>query len=276
MGLMGGSLGKALVRGAECKEVRALVRREQAADQAVGVGAAHRAGIDPEGLLGSADLVVLASPVRTIERQVAELHRFMKPGAVMTDVGSVKTGIVKVMDALPDHLHAIGGHPMCGKERSGLAAADPDLFRDRVWVLTPSKKTNGEALRQVEAVIEFVGARKVILDARSHDIAVSCISHLPYLLAATLVGVAEDSAKHRPELWKLAAGGFRDASRVAASDLTMMIDILAANRHNTVRMLKRASRRIERMIQLMNQKNEDDLRNMLSKARERRMSMFQN
>ena len=165
---------------------------------------------------------------------------------------------------------------MCGKERSGLAAADPDLFRDKVWVLTPSKKTNDEALRQVEAVIEFVGARKVILDARSHDIAVSCISHLPYLLAAALVGVAEDSARYRPELWKLAASGFRDSSRVAASDLTMMIDILAANRHNAVLMLKRAARRIERMIQLMNQKNEDDLRNMLSKVRERRMSMFQN
>ncbi len=272
---MGGSLGKALVAGGACKEVRALVRREQAAEQAVAVGAAHRASTDPERILEPTDLVVLAAPVRTIERQVAELHRFMKPGATMTDMGSVKTGIVKVMDTLPDHLHAIGGHPMCGKEKSGLAEADPDLFRDKIWVLTPSKKTDSEALRPVEAMIELVGARKVILDARSHDIAVSCISHLPYLLAATLVGVAEDSARYRPELWKLAAGGFRDASRVAASDLTMMIDILAANRHNAVRMLKRAARRIERMIQLMNQKNEDDLRNMLSKVRERRLGMFQ-
>jgi len=142
MGLMGGSLGKALVRGGACREVRALVRRDQAAAQAVAVRAAHRAGTDPEHMLESADVAVLAAPVRTIERQVTELNRFMKPGAVVTDMGSVKTGIVKVMDTLPDHLHAVGGHPMCGKEESGLAAADPDLFQDRVWILTPSKKTD--------------------------------------------------------------------------------------------------------------------------------------
>ena len=180
------------------------------------------------------------------------------------------------MNGLPDHIRAVGGHPMCGNENSGLAAADSDLFRAKVWALTPSKKTDTEAFRIVEALIESVGARKIVLDARSHDIAVSCISHLPYLLAATLVGVAEDAAKQRPEMWELAASGFRDVSRVASSDLTMMIDILAANRDNAVRMLKRASRRIDRMIQLLNEKNDDDLQTMLSRVRERRISMFQN
>lgn len=276
MGLMGGSLAKALVRGGACREVRALVRREQTAEEALKHGAAHLAGTDPEELLQPADLVVLATPVRTIQEQVKRLNRFMKPGAVMTDMGSVKAGIVKAMNGLPDHIGSVGGHPMCGKETSGLAAADPDLFQAKVWALTPSRKTDRETLLMVEALIESVGARKIVLDARSHDIAVSCISHLPYLLAATLVGVTEDTAKDRPEVWQLASSGFRDVSRIASSDLTMMIDILAANRHNAVRMLKRASRRIDRMIQLLTEKNENDLQTMLSRVRERRASMFQN
>jgi prephenate dehydrogenase len=273
---MGGSLAKALVRNGACKEVRALVRHERTAEDAVTHGAAHLSGTDPNELLQQADLVVLATPVRTITEQVTSLNRFIKPGAVMTDMGSVKTGIVEAMDGLPDHIRAIGGHPMCGKEKSGLAAADPDLFQAKVWALTPTGKTDQQALRIVEALIESVGARKIVLDARSHDIAVSCVSHLPYLLAATLVGVAEDAARDRPEIWQLAASGFRDVSRVACSDLTMMIDILAANRDNAIRMLNQASQRIDGMIQLLSENNEDDLQTVLSKVRERRASMFQN
>ena len=105
---------------------------------------------------------------------------------------------------------------MCGKETSGLASADPMLFRERVWVLTPSRRTDPEALSLVEAMIEAAGARRMIMDAENHDTAVSCISHLPYVLAMTLMEVAEDAAIDRPEIWELAADGFRDTSRIAA------------------------------------------------------------
>jgi len=275
MGLMGGSLGKALVKVGACKEVRALVRREKAAEEIVAIGAAHSAGTDPERILEPADLVVLATPVRTIEHQVSEIHRFVKADSVITDMGSVKTGVVKAMDSLPMSIRAIGGHPMCGKETSGLAAAEPELFRNKVWVLTPSKNTDAGAMLLVQAMIKAVGARQIFMDAEAHDIVVSCVSHLPYVLAATLIGVAEDTAGERPEIWKLAAGGFRDTSRVASSDLTMMIDILAANRNNIVNMLGLASSRIGRIAQLMIDSNEDGLRDMLGQIRDRRIGMFQ-
>ena len=275
MGLMGGSLGMALVKAGACKEVRALVRREEAAEEVLARGAAHVAGADARQLLEEADLVVLATPVRTIESQVSELHRSLKSGAVVTDMGSVKTGIVKAMDNLPTYIRALGGHPMCGKEISGLASADPTLFQDRIWVLTPSRRTDPVALLLVGAMIEAAGARRMVMDAENHDTAVSCVSHLPYVLASALMEVAKDAAVDQPEIWELAAGGFRDASRIAASDLTMMIDILAANRENVLRMLKRASGSIDRIVGLITEKNDNGLRNMLSDIRDRRMRMFQ-
>ena len=275
MGLMGGSLGMALVKAAACKEVRALVRREEAVEEVLASGAAHIAGADARRLLEDADLLVLATPVRTIETQVSELHRFLESGATITDMGSVKAGIVKAMDNLPLHTRALGGHPMCGKETSGLAAADPALFQDRIWVLTPSKRTDPVALSLVEAMIEAVGARRMVMDAEKHDAAVSCVSHLPYVLAAALMEVAKDAATDLPEIWELAADGFRDTSRVAASDLTMMIDILAANRKNVLSMLHRASEGIDRIVGLMTEKNDEELRNVLSGVRDRRARMFQ-
>jgi prephenate dehydrogenase len=275
MGLMGGSLGMALVKAGACKEVRALVRREEAVKGVLASGAAHIAGADAWRLLEEADLLVLAAPVRTMETQVSELHRFLKSGATVTDMGSVKAGIVKAMDNLPLHTRALGGHPMCGKETSGLAAADPALFQDRTWVLTPSKRTDPVALSLVEAMIEAVGARPMVMDAEKHDAAVSCVSHLPYVLAAALMGVAKDAATDLPEIWELAADGFRDTSRVAASDLTMMIDILAANRKNVLTMLHRASGCIDRIVELMTADNDEGLRNMLSEVRDRRARMFQ-
>jgi prephenate dehydrogenase len=272
---MGGSLGMALVEVGACKEVRALVRREETVEEVLARDAAHVVGTDPRQLLEETDLLVLATPVRTIESQVSELHRFVKSGTTITDIGSVKAGIVRAMDNLPPHLRALGGHPMCGKETSSLASADPGLFRDRVWALTPSRRTDPGALSLVEAMVEATGARRVVMDAEKHDTAVSCISHLPYVLAVTLMEVAKEAATDRPEIWELAADGFRDTSRIAASDLTMMIDILAANRENVLQMLRRASGGIDRIVGLITEKNNDGLRDMLSEIRDRRMRMFQ-
>jgi prephenate dehydrogenase len=276
MGLMGGSLGMALVKNNACKEVRALVRRNDAIENILARDAAHIAGTDEQQLLENTDLLVLATPVLTIEAQVSELHRFLKTGAIITDMGSVKKGIVEAMDDLPPYLNAVGGHPMCGKETSGITSADPMLFRERVWVLTPSRRTDPKALSLVEAMIELTGARRMIMDAESHDAAVSCISHLPYILAMTLMEVAENAAVDRPEIWELAASGFRDTSRLAGSDLTMMIDILASNRTNVVRMMNLASTRLNKMIELISDGKDEPLLDVLSKIRDRRMGMFRN
>jgi len=274
MGLMGGSLGMALVRENACRHVRALVRREETARDAVSLRAAHDAVQDPQDALNDSDLVVIATPVRTIERQVSELAAFMRPGSVMTDMGSVKRTIVDAMKRLPQDVRAIGGHPMCGKETSGIQSADPDLFRDKVWVMTPVNE-GGEAARDlVTEMIASVAAKPVMMPAEEHDVAVACISHLPYLLACTLVGVAEETGKDSAAVWELASSGFKDTSRVAAGDLTMMMDILSANTENVLLMLGRAGSKLARYTELLLRGHEEELTRELAEARDRRTGMF--
>jgi prephenate dehydrogenase len=271
---MGGSLGMALVRGRACKEVRALTRRSAATDEIVAAKAADKAGTDPQQMLSDADLIVFASPVRTIQRQIRTLHPLMKAGAVVTDMGSVKRGIVEAMDRLPSGIFAVGGHPMCGKETPGLGSADPGLFEKKVWVLTPCGKTADPALRLVEEMVAAVGAVPTVMDADRHDRAVACVSHLAHLMAAVLVAVAEDAAGDLPEVWELAASGFRDTTRVAASDLVMMVDILSTNRENVLQMLGGARRQMARIGRLLEEEDETGLLELLSAVRSRRMGMF--
>ena len=275
MGLMGGSLGKSLVKHGACKEVRALVRRPTNAYQAVALAAAHMAGTDAQQILGDAHIVVFATPVRTIERQIESLQQFFRPGAVVTDLGSVKKGVAQVMEDLPEGIHAVAGHPMCGKEKSGLAAADPDLFLNKLWVMVPLKNSNSRSLKLVEELVTAVGARAVTMDAQEHDEVVACVSHLPYLLATTLVSVAEQTSAEHTSLWDLASSGFRDTSRVAAGDLTMMMDIMAANRTNITRSLDKALRHLEALRQSLADGDEEILRDLCSPPRERRLKLFQ-
>jgi prephenate dehydrogenase len=267
MGLMGGSLGKALVRARTSKEIRGLVRRTEAARDALQHKAADVAGTDPAKVLRGADLVVISTPVRTIERQISSLHEFADTGAVLTDMGSVKGNIMTAMESLPPRIRPVGGHPMCGKEISGLEASDPELFQDKVWVIVPLQRSDPNAIRLVEEMIESVGARKVSMSAEVHDNAASCVSHLPYMIAATLVSVADQQAKDCPEVWQLASSGFRDTSRVAAGNISMMMDILFANRENVMQMLGSAGRQIDEFRRLLENGDEEGLERMLSRIR---------
>lgn len=274
MGLMGGSLGKALVQAGACREVRGLVRREESISPILSAKAAHRADTEPDALLSDADLLVLSTPVRTIEDQATRLSRYLKRTAVLTDLGSVKGTIVKAMERVPSHVFPVGGHPMCGKEVSGLDAADPDLFRERIWVLTPLRRTPSSAMSLVQELIEAVGARRVIMDPETHDAVVACISHLPYLLATVLVAVAEEVSTRLPGVWTLAASGFRDTSRVAASDVSMMTDILAANKDHIRAMLDLAQKRVRFLKELVETGDFETIERELHLVRTRRSGLF--
>lgn len=274
LGLMGGSLGKALCRSGICGEVRALVRNENAVGRAVAAGAAHVAGPNTEQMISGTDILVLCSPVCTIEKQVTEFHRFLHPGSIVTDMGSVKKNIVQAMNFLPEGIRSVGGHPMCGKEISGLSASDPDLFKNKFWVLTPTNSTDSAVLDVMEQMIVELGAKTVVMDADTHDAVVASISHLPYLLAGTLVAVAEEVSSELPNVWTLASSGFRDTSRVAAGNLEMMIDILSSNKSNIVQMLTRASGRLNILIELLTREDFPKLKELLTEVRERRMSLF--
>lgn len=230
LGLMGASLAMDLVNGNLCREVRGVARRTATVLDAFFAGAVDLATNDLQTGVMGADIVILATPVRTIVSMLRELAPALRPGTIVMDMGSTKATICAALDQLPDHIQPIGGHPMTGKETAGFQAAEPHLYRNATWVLTPLPRTSGQTIALAGELVQAVGAWPVVIPPQRHDELVATISHLPYLVAGALVHAARDMAEIDPRVWDLAAGGFRDTSRVAASDTQMFLDILVTNR----------------------------------------------
>jgi len=272
--LMGGSLGLALSRGGLCREVVGVARRPETVREALAVGAAQRATTDlAEGIAG-ADVIVLATPVRTILRQIRQLAALPLGPCLVLDLGSTKGEIVSAMEALPGQVQPVGAHPMCGKETTGLAVAEPTLYHGAPWVLVPLPRTLPPALALARELAEAAGARPLVLDAARHDRLVAAISHLPYALAVALVLAAAEIGAEDSTVWELAASGFRDTSRLAASDVSMMLDILLTNRTAVGDALRRASAQLGRLADLIAAGDEESLRVQLRAAYDQRTPMF--
>ncbi len=272
LGLMGGSLALAL-RG-RCAERVGVSRNPLALALALDQGMVERTA-DFEAALHSCDLVVLATPPRVILAQLKALAGGVgRPLArtVILDLGSTKTEIVAAMQALPPQFDPIGGHPMCGKEVSGIGAADVRLYQGQTFILTPLARTSPAALALAQELAAAVGARPRLLSAEHQDALVAQISHLPYLAAVALVRAAEAAGDE--QVWAVAASGFRDTSRLAASDLTMMVDILLTN-HAAVREALAGYRaELEALTRLVETGDEATLRAALAPTQARRAAMF--
>jgi len=189
------------------------------------------------------------------------------------DLGSTKQEICQALDSLPANTRAIGGHPMCGKEISGIEQAEPGLYRDKVFALVPTQRTDAGTLQLAVELVRTIGARPLMLQAAQHDRLATAISHLPYLAAAGLVRAAEQVSITEPLVWDLAASGFRDSTRLAASDLTMMLDIVLTNRDAILDSLERFTRELELLRQAVTNRDVDALYHLLSAASARRKEM---
>ncbi len=233
VGLLGGSLGLALRKGGLADKVVGLVRRPSSVLECEGCGAADVATGDPRQAVEEADMVVLCTPLARMRPLVEQMLPALARGAVVTDVGSVKGTVVEELEALVGQAgcHFIGGHPMAGGEKSGVAAARADLFVGAVCVLTPTAGSHPPALRQVRGLWEAVGANVLEMTARAHDELVGRSSHLPHVLAAQLASLVL-SPEYPSEQGILCANGFRDTTRVASGSPEMWRDIALANRRN--------------------------------------------
>lgn len=189
------------------------------------------------------------------------------------DVGSTKAQIVAQMAELPGYVQPLGGHPMCGKESSGITSAEPTLYRGATFVLTPLPRTSEAALALGRALVEAAGARPLTLDPERHDRLAAAISHLPYLLACGLVGTTERIGSTDPMVWELAASGFRDTSRLAASDVTMMLDTVLTNREAVLEILDRYQGQLHDLARVIESGDEAALRARLTAIRDRHRGM---
>jgi prephenate dehydrogenase len=270
LGLMGASLCLDLVRGKLCREVRGVARRTETVLDAFFSGAVDLATNDPAtGVIG-ADIVILATPVRTIVEMVRELGPYLWPGTLVMDMGSTKGEICAALGQLPAGVQPVGGHPMCGKETAGFGAAEAGLYHQAPWVLSPLPRTSPDALRLATELAEAVGARPVVLDAERHDRLVASISHLPFLLASALVLAVNEVGQEDGLVWQLAAGGFRDTSRVAASDTRMFMDILMTNREAVLAQLDALDAQLAHLRTLLAAGDEAALRETLTLSQEKR------
>ena len=274
LGLMGGSLAGALKKRGDCREVWGVARREETIKEALRRGFIHAGTCDLAEGVEQAGLVVLATPVRTVLELIPQVGALATSGCLLMDLGSTKAKIVEAMESLPPRLQAVGGHPMCGKEASGLDAAEADLYQGVTFVLTPLQRTGSEALALAQELVEAVGARSVLMDAGRHDRLVAAVSHLPYLLSAGLVAATEEAAAEDSLVWELAASGFRDTSRLAASDVTMMLDILLTNRQAVRETLSRFAHQLNAVAHLLEADDEEGLRSLMEQAQKRRERMF--
>ena len=229
LGLLGGSLAKAARAESLARVIVAVGRRVGSLEPALADGAVDRITTDiAEGVAG-ADLVVLATPVATLEAQLPTVWRAAADGALVTDVGSAKARIVRAAEALAAErpLAFVGGHPMAGSNLAGYGVARADLFRGALVILTPTERTSVDALKRASELWEAVGSRVMSLDPVTHDRAVAAVSHLPHLVADALVAAV---ARMDPQFFDVAARGFKDTTRIAASDPVMWRDIFEQNR----------------------------------------------
>lgn len=268
LGLMGGSLALALKQAGWRGRIVAVSRTPATLAAAEAAGAVDLATGDlAEGVRG-AGMVVLATPVRTLLRQIPRVGQYAATGTVVLDMGSTKVEVCAALNMLPPELQPVGGHPMCGKERAGFEAADADLYRGKTFVLCPLPRTSDAGLAVARELVEAVGAHPLILDPATHDRAAAAISHLPYTLAAALVNTV--AAGNEPLAWSLAASGFRDTSRVAASDVDMMLDILLTNRLPLLDWMRLYMRQLAALYDALAEQDEAALRKLLSAAQEMR------
>ncbi|MBI5030626.1 MAG: prephenate dehydrogenase [Chloroflexi bacterium] len=259
LGLMGGSLALALLSKNACAKIIGIDSNEATRTQALACNVVEEAS-DDLSAAARADVIVIATPARTIIDLLPRVGTIARENAIIIDLGSTKREITQAMEALPAHVQPIGGHPMCGKESSGFAAADANLFHSATFALTPLARTSAATLAFAQSFAETIGARPLVIDAERHDQIVAATSHLPYVVASALMATADKISQDEELLFRLAASGFRDTSRLAASDPTMMIDILLTNRVNVIKMLQQYAAQLNELTDLIDRADAAELR----------------
>lgn len=231
LGLIGGSLGMSLCRSGAVEEVKGYDLSPEAGREALTRRAVHKEAPDPATAVAGADLVILAVPVEKTPETAAKIGPYLKKGAIVTDVASTKARLAAVIPPfLPPDVYYVGGHPMAGMEASGIAAADPFLFQNAVYLLTPAKEIPVEVRECLAHMVRLVGGIPHFLRPEEHDLMAAAVSHLPHLVAAALVNTACRLEKEQPGTLALAAGGFRDSTRIALGSPALWREIFRSNR----------------------------------------------
>jgi prephenate dehydrogenase len=271
VGLLGGSIGLAVRRRKLARLTAGFVRRTASLKDCERAGAVDFAATDLLAAVWDADLVILCTPLAQMRSRVREMLLALKCGAIVTDVGSVKASVVRELESLVAKAgaHFVGSHPMAGAEKTGVSAARADLFANTVCIVTPTKKTNRAALKNVEQFWRAMGSRVLELKPEIHDALVSRSSHLPHIVAATLASHVLNPMQPKHQA-ALCANGFRDTTRIASGSPEMWRDITLANRKNLGRSLDAFIADLQKFRRLVKQGDATAITKFFEIAKQRR------
>ncbi len=269
VGLIGSSIAHAMRRAGLAAHIAGYSRSPESRDAAARLGFCDSLHADPAEAARGADLVVLCLPVGAFAEAAAAIGPVLAPGAIVTDVGSVKAAVLRdVGPHVPQGAHFIPGHPIAGTEQSGPEAGFASLFDGRWCILTPPPGTDDAAIAKLAAFWTALGAKVEIMDARHHDLVLAITSHLPHLIAYNIVGTAADLEQvTRSEVIKFSAGGFRDFTRIAASDPTMWRDVFLNNREAVLETLQRFTEDLTALQRAIRWGDGDYLFNLFTRTR---------
>jgi len=277
IGLIGSSLARALRRDSPETEIVACARRAETLSAVQRLALADTTTDDPAAAVADADLVVIATPLSAYAEIGERIAPMLQEGAILTDVGSVKQAVVRDLQPhVPRGVHFVPGHPVAGTEHSGPEAGFAELFRDRWCILTPSPETEPEAVAAVGRMWSSCGMRVVTMSADHHDKVLAMTSHLPHLIAYTIVGTAtnlEESLKS--EVIEFSASGFRDFTRIAASDPVMWRDIFLNNREAVLEIVQRFTEDLTALQRAIRWGEGDTLQELFTRTRAIRRSIIE-
>lgn len=275
VGLIGGSLARACRQRGLAGTITGCGRNKAKLEKGVSLKIIDKFSTDPKEAVKDADLVVVGAPVGSIAGLIREILPALKSGCIVTDVGSVKNSLVREVDGfIPDSVHFVGAHPIAGGERSGIEASNPLLFEGALCIVTPSEKTNMEALEKVVELWGNVGMKVQALDAVEHDYIFGAVSHLPHLVAYALMntlGVLK--TRNGEPITLYSGGGLRDATRIASSDPVMWRDIFLSNKQSTLELLGQFRERLDEMQDWIEKEDGESLERAFSAANKYRYNL---
>ena len=263
-GLIGGSLALAIKKSGLAGEIVGVSRHKKSLVLAKRRGAINRGSQSLEIIKG-ADLVVLATPVDTILAFAPKISKFIKKDAIVTDVGSTKERIVKSLEKRFPNF--VGSHPLAGSEKRSIANAHPDLFKNSLCLLTPTKKTNKRAMNKINILWKKVGAKTIFIDPERHDKILAFVSHLPHIVAFSLIEAVPRN------FLRFGSTGLKDTTRIAASDSELWAEIFLSNQKNILKTISLFKRNISSIESAIKRKNRKSLGEILERAKNKRLKL---
>ncbi|MDP8258510.1 MAG: prephenate dehydrogenase [Candidatus Aadella gelida] len=265
MGLIGGSLGKALMKNGSAEDVTGICRRQVSLDKAFDENALLHGGVDNyEEAVPGADIVVIATPVHVIKDVLDRLAKVIKDkNVIVTDAGSTKNEIVKHAEKYKDKFSFVGSHPLAGSEKSGVGNSSAELFKGSVCILTPADDSKGKETELISAMWKEAGVDTIdIMTPEKHDKNLAFSSHLPHIVSYALAGTVEKEFPHT-----MAAAGFRDTTRIANSEEGLWSDIFMSNRENVLETIRKYKEVLENIESSIRSQDEDTLKKTLKNCR---------